>query len=54
MATKRQKTKTVTTESPGVGAFQRLTDFVRRIVAVPKHEADAKAAAYQRSKRKHP
>ena len=40
------------TEPPDAGAFQRLTDFVRRIVAVPKAEADAKADAYHRSKRK--
>ena len=52
MATKRQKTKTLKTEPPDAGAFQRLTDFVRRIVAVPKAEADAEADAYHRSKRK--
>ena len=54
MATKRQKTKTVRVESPDARAFQRLTDFVRRIVAVPKGEADAKHTAYHRSKHKHP
>ena len=43
MPTKRKIQKTLKTDPSDAGAFQRLTDFVRRIVAVPKHEADAKA-----------
>lgn len=51
MPTKRKKETSLKSELPEAGAFRRLTDFVRRIVAVPKHEADAKARP--RQKRKH-
>lgn len=50
MPTKRKKETVVKPELPDAGAFQRLTDFVRRIVAVPKHEADAKAHRLQKRK----
>jgi hypothetical protein len=40
-------------ESADAGVFQRLADFARGIVAVPKHEADAKAKTYRRQKQSH-
>jgi hypothetical protein len=51
MATKRNKKTIMKPETPDAGAFKRLADFVRRIVAVPKREADARD--HLRHNRKH-
>jgi hypothetical protein len=36
---------------PDPGAFQRFTEFARRLMSVPKTEIDERAREYERKKR---
>lgn len=50
-ATARPKEETMKDARPPT-PFERLTDFARRIVAVPKAEVDRRAAEYRKRRKR--